>query len=85
MGTVVAMAIYRRAFQQAFAGLLPYGIALVELDCGPRLQVHVPHPDSAEAPKVGARAHISLRPLVDGGPSVPVLDNAAPPPAAAME
>lgn len=85
VGVVVATAIYRRAFQQAFAALLPYGVALVELTCGPRLQVHVPQPDRTDAPKAGARVRLSFRPLVEGGPAVPMLDQPAPSPNADVE
>ena len=77
-GIILAAVTYRRAFQQAFAALLPYGIALVELDCGVRLQVHVRHPDAAGAPPAGSRVHIAFASLVDDGPPVPVLAETTP-------
>jgi uncharacterized OB-fold protein len=37
LGTVWSYCIYHRAFDAAFAEALPYNVALVELDSGPRL------------------------------------------------
>lgn len=72
-GTVRALAVYRRPFLPAFAALLPYGIALIELDAGPRLQVHVPDPDAADAPRTGDRVTIGFRAVLPGGRSIPIL------------
>ena len=72
IGTMRAMVIYRRSFQEAFKSLMPYGIGLVELDAGPRLQVHVPTPDAAAAPHSGDRVGISFVRLIDHGERVPV-------------
>lgn len=53
-GTLVARVIFRRSFQRAFEALMPYGAALVALDCGPRLFVFDPEPDGHGAPVPGA-------------------------------
>jgi uncharacterized OB-fold protein len=37
LGTVWSFCIYHRAFDPAFTAALPYNVALVELDSGPRL------------------------------------------------
>jgi len=36
-GTIWSFAVYHRAYDDAFADALPYVVALVELDEGPRL------------------------------------------------
>lgn len=81
-GTLKGTVIYHRVFQKAFEPLAPYGAALVELDAGPRLMVHVRDP--AAAPRPGARVRIDFQPLLEGGPAVPVLA-AAPPLSAKTE
>jgi uncharacterized OB-fold protein len=71
-GTVLARVTYRRPFQRTFAGLLPYGIAMVALDCGPRLQAHVRAPDEPGAPGPGDCVTLCFETLLDGGPRLPV-------------
>lgn len=72
VGTVLSSVVYRRPFQRAFAALIPYGIAMVALDCGPRLQVHVRAPDSPGAPSAGSRVALRFEALLDRGLSLPV-------------
>lgn len=72
IGTVLARVTYRRSFQRAFAELLPYGVAMVALDCGPRLQAHVRAPDEAGAPGPGNRVAVHFETLLTGGPHLPV-------------
>lgn len=72
-GVLLSCAIYRRAFQKAFAACLPYAIGLVEILPNLRLQAHLSDPDAATAPRVGDRVRIAFRPLVEGGPPVPVI------------
>lgn len=72
VGTIESLVVYRRAFQQAFAHLLPYGIALVALDCGVRLLAHVSRPDDPAAPATGCRVAIGFDILLAGGPPLPV-------------
>lgn len=69
-GLMVTQIAYRRVFQQALASNLPYGIALVELAGGVRLQAHVADPDRAAAPKVGDTVALDFRALAAGAPPV---------------
>jgi uncharacterized OB-fold protein len=72
-GTLTSRAIYRRPFQQAFSGLMPYGIGEVALDAGVRLKAHLPAPDDAASPRSGDRVRLVFRSIVEGGPAVPVI------------
>ena len=72
-GTLRSLVIYRRVFQKAFEAQLPYGVGLVELDAGPRLQAHVAAPDGPDAPRAGERVALRFAVAVDGGPRVPTL------------
>jgi uncharacterized OB-fold protein len=74
VGEVKATAAYRRVFHQAFAPLMPFAIALVELDAGPRLQAHVPRADDAGAPKAGDRVTLVFRRILPDGPPVPIAE-----------
>lgn len=71
-GTVLGLVVYRRSFQKAFAELMPFGIALVALDAGPRLQVHVRDPDGDAAPGTGERVAIRFRPVLTDGLALPI-------------
>jgi len=71
-GTVLSLTVYRRIFQKAFAEIMPFGIALVALDAGPRFQAHVPDPDGAAAPAVGARVVIGFRSILTDGFALPI-------------
>lgn len=64
-GILRSQVVYRRAFQQALADRVPYGIALVEVQPGLRLQAHVPAPDGPEALFPGRRVKLGFRPLRD--------------------
>jgi uncharacterized OB-fold protein len=70
-GRLAASVVYRRLFQKPLAPCLPYGIGLVELDCGVRLQAHVARPDEADAPRAGDQVALYFATLPGG--SVPVL------------
>jgi uncharacterized OB-fold protein len=74
VGVIKAMVVYRRVFHPAFAALTPFGIALVELDCGPRLQAHVSTADDAQAPRAGQRVRLSFGPILPDGPSIPIVE-----------
>lgn len=67
-GIVRSLVVYRRAFQQALADRLPYGVALIEVAPGVRLLAHVPDPGAAAA---GDRVRLGFRPLREG--ELPVL------------
>jgi uncharacterized OB-fold protein len=73
-GVIKAMVAYRRVFHPAFASLTPFGVALVELECGPRLQAHVVAPDSRHAPRAGQRVRLTFRPILPDGPPIPIVD-----------
>ncbi len=70
-GVLTARAIYRRAFQRAFATAMPYGVGEITLDAGPRLRGHLSAPDDALAVRPGDRVRLVFRPIVEGGPLVP--------------
>ncbi len=72
-GTLIALAVYRRSFQKAFAPLTPYAVGLVELDSGPRLQAHLADPDAADAARPGERVALRFRKLFETGPPVPTI------------
>jgi uncharacterized protein len=73
LGVLRAKVIFRRVFQKAFEDLVPYAIGLVELDAGPRLQAHIPRPDSPDAANSGDRVEIRFHRLVADGPKVPII------------
>src|SRR5215813_14572292 len=55
VGVIAALVVYRRPFQKAFEPMLPYSVALVTLDAGPRLLAHVPKAYASGAPCRGDR------------------------------
>src|SRR3546814_20797296 len=71
---LLSMAVYRRAFQAALAGQLPYGIALIEVLPEVRLMAHVEEPDLA--PQPGNRVELCFR--RPHWSAVPVLSVAQP-------
>jgi uncharacterized OB-fold protein len=73
VGVLRSLVVYRRVFLKAFEAVTPFGVGLLELDAGPRLLVHVPHPDDPTSPAVGERAILYFAPITDGGPPVPTL------------
>lgn len=67
-GTLRARVIYRRGFLKDFDPLMPYGIGLVELADGPRLQAHIASPDTEDAPRAGDAVRLAFEKLLDGAP-----------------
>src|SRR5262245_3629343 len=67
-GTLRGLVVYRRVFQKAFQERLPYGIGLVQLDEGPRLQAFVADPERAGAPRAGDRVILRFAHVVEDGP-----------------
>jgi uncharacterized protein len=67
IGVLRSLIVYRRVFQQAFADCAPYGIGLVELASGVRLQAHVAALESGQAPSAGSRMEIYFEPIATGG------------------
>ena len=76
-GRLCSRVVYRRVFQKALAERVPYGIGLVELEKGVRLQVHIADPEGADAPRVDDDVTIVFLPLVEGGTSVPQVGRPA--------
>ena len=74
VGTLRALAVYRRVFDRDFASLMPYAVALIDLDAGSRLQAHLAHPDAPDAPRRGERVRLRFTPILEGGPAVPVVE-----------
>lgn len=77
-GVLVARVVYRRVFQQALHGTMPYAVGLVALETGPRLLAHLPHPDDEGAATAGDRVRLVFRSIVDGGPKVLHAEPAGP-------
>ena len=73
-GTVLSVVVYRRAFQQALAGRVPYGIALVEVQPGVRLQAHLADPDAADAPRPGEQVALGFAPLREGEQPILIVE-----------
>jgi uncharacterized protein len=71
-GVLNAIAIYRRSFQKAFEPVMPYGVGLISLTAGPRIQVHIPNPDGREAPCAGDDVELYFAPAIAGGPKIPM-------------
>jgi hypothetical protein len=71
-GLLRGAVVYRRVFQKAFEGVVPYGVGLVELDEGPRLQAHIADPDSTRY-LPGDRVAIAFEAIVAGAPKVPTV------------
>lgn len=65
-GQVWSFCVYRRAFHPAFAALVPYVVALVELDSGPRLVTNVVDLPPEQV-RVGLRGRAVPHPLPGGG------------------
>jgi hypothetical protein len=74
VGTLRAIAVYRRVFDRDFASLMPYAVALIDLDAGPRFQAHLAHPDAPDAPRHGDRVRLHFTPILEDGPPVPVVE-----------
>ena len=64
-GEVWSFGVYERAFDPAFEDELPYVVALVQLDAGPRLISNVVDVDPA-AMTVGMRVTAVFEPFADG-------------------
>lgn len=62
-GLLVAAVVYRRVFQKAFEPLAPYGIGLVQLEEGPRLQVFLGPPEGFS---VGERVRVGFAEILSG-------------------
>jgi uncharacterized OB-fold protein len=78
-GTVYSRTVIRQNFSRSIAHLLPYVVALVDLDEGPRLMTNVvgsPPDDVA----IGARVQVRFEPVSDDA-SMPMFELASDEPA----
>lgn len=64
-GTVWSCCVYHRAFDPAFSDAVPYNVALVELDTGPRLISNVLDLEAGEL-RIGLRVVASPREVLPG-------------------
>lgn len=71
LGRVMTVVTYQRPFQQAFASLIPYAVAQVDV-AGVRLQVHVPAGVTVAADD---EVEIGFRRLRDDGRAMPVINS----------
>ena len=67
--TLISWVVYHMAYHPAFAKRLPYTVAVVELDEGPRMMSNILKIDGSAEPKIGQR--LSLRIEDESGTAVP--------------
>ena len=63
-GTVYSYTVIRQNFSRAFRDLLPYVVALVDLEEGPRLMTNIVNCDPADV-HIGAAVEVSFEPVSD--------------------
>lgn len=66
IGVIWSYCVYHRAFGSEFAGLVPYAVALVQLDSGPMLVTNVVDLPPSRV-RIGQRGVAAPRPLPGGG------------------
>lgn len=64
-GSVYSFTIVRRASDPAFAALVPYAVALVDLDEGPRMMANIVGTDALDV-KIGDRVQVEFEDRGDG-------------------
>ena len=64
-GTIFSFVTFQRLYHKAFASLLPYVVAVVELEEGPRLLTRLAGLTEADVVKCGAPVRLHLEPLSD--------------------
>ena len=64
LGTVYSYTVIRQNFSRAFRDMLPYVVALVDLDEGPRLMTNVVDCDPADV-WIGAPVRVRFEPVSD--------------------
>jgi uncharacterized OB-fold protein len=62
-GTIWSFAVYHRAFHPSFEAALPYNVALVKLDAGPKVLTNIEAP--VEQLKIGLRVRAVFREVTD--------------------
>jgi uncharacterized OB-fold protein len=71
-GTVYSFTVIRQNFSRSFRHLIPYVVALVDLDEGPRLMSNLVGCEPDEA-RVGMRVRVKFEPVSDDA-SVPLFE-----------
>jgi uncharacterized OB-fold protein len=57
-GRIVSWVVYHHAYHPAFEGRLPYNVALVQLDEGPRLLTNITDPNDALSPDAAVELNV---------------------------
>ena len=68
-GEVLSAVTFQRAYNPAYAGLVPYNVALVQLDEGPRMFSNLLPLDRRDVP-AGTRVRVAFDPVA-GGLAIP--------------
>jgi uncharacterized OB-fold protein len=63
-GTVYSVAVYEHCYHEAFRDDLPYNIAMVELDAGPRVMTNIVGIDNEDI-TIGMRVVAAFTPVTD--------------------
>jgi hypothetical protein len=63
-GTIYSYTVIRQNFSRAFRDLLPYVVALVDLDEGPRVMTNIVNCDPADV-RIGAAVQVRFEPVSD--------------------
>lgn len=59
-GSIVSWVVYHHCYHEAFRGRLPYNVATIELDEGPRLLANVVGVRGAEGLSMGGRVRLKI-------------------------
>lgn len=59
-GRVISWVVYHKAFNEAFARRVPYNVAIVELDEGPRLVTNLIGAGPQQAPRIEAPVELQI-------------------------
>lgn len=71
-GTLQAAVTYRRGYLKVLDPIMPYSVGIVELDAGPRLQVHLRDSSLALPARHGQRVQIFFEGLLPDSRPVPM-------------
>ena len=71
-GTLQAAVTYRRSYLKVLDPIMPYSVGIVELDAGPRLQVHLRDGNLALPAQHGQRVQIYFEGLLPDSRPVPM-------------
>lgn len=71
-GVLLVAVVYRRSFMKSLEPVMPYAIGQVELDCGPRLLVHLRDITLTAPECAGTRVEIHFDSILATGPKMPM-------------